>query len=156
MLFKSVINLFDKAVADTQDLQKERLQASLAFNPESIPARRRFLVRRVKLLRNLIRWRKHTGERFGVGQSITRLVDGPLLSIAETGWDVGGEEIMKQVSVSSASRLIFTNYLLGFQHASRRTDVEYFKDPAHSSIRIYGCFSGGDSTFFRNRADPFL
>ncbi|KAF9026128.1 GCFC-domain-containing protein [Hymenopellis radicata] len=93
MLFKSVINLFDQA-------------ASLAFNPESIPARRRFLARRVKLLRNLIRWRKHTGERFGVGQSISRLVDGPLLSVAETGWDVGGQEIMKQVSSMIPEELV--------------------------------------------------
>ncbi|SJL07673.1 uncharacterized protein ARMOST_11023 [Armillaria ostoyae] len=101
MLFKTMLTLFDNAIAETEALlSKYRSlgQTAMSFNPESIPARRRFLVRRIKLLQNLSRWRRFTGERYGIGQSITRLVDGTLLSVAEEGWDVGGEELMHKVS----------------------------------------------------------
>ena len=69
-----------------------------AFNPEAIPGRRRFLSRRVKLLRNVLRWRKYAGELFGLGLLIRRLVEGCILGVAEGGWDVGGQEILQIVS----------------------------------------------------------
>ncbi|KAK0201965.1 nineteen complex-related protein 2-domain-containing protein [Desarmillaria ectypa] len=101
MLFKTMLTLFDNAIAETEALvskYKSLDQTAMPFNPDSIPARRRFLVRRIKLLQNLSRWRRFTGERYGIGQSITRLVDGTLLPIAEGGWDIGGEELMHKVS----------------------------------------------------------
>lgn len=103
MLFKTMLTLFDNAIAETEALlskYRSSGQTAMSFNPESIPARRRFLARRIKLLQNLSRWRRFTGERYGIGQSITRLVDGTLLSVAEEGWDVGGEELMRKVRLS--------------------------------------------------------
>lgn len=77
----------------------------MRFDPQSIPARRRFLVRRLKLLTNLIKWRKHTGERFGLGETVTLLILRCLLPVSERGWEVGGEEILRKVR--SGSELSF-------------------------------------------------
>jgi GC-rich sequence DNA-binding factor len=67
------------------------------FDPQSIPARRRFLTRRGKLLTNILKWRKYTGERFGLGETVTSLIKGCILPVAERGWDVGGEELLRKV-----------------------------------------------------------
>lgn len=68
------------------------------FNPEAIPARRRYLNRLSKLLTNMVRWRKFSGERFGIGMLITSLSTNCLLPVAESGWEVGGEEVARKVS----------------------------------------------------------
>ncbi|KAF7364986.1 GC-rich sequence DNA-binding factor-like protein [Mycena venus] len=106
VLLKTVLVVFQAAIADTTTLvEKYKLAASAglaaAFDPASIPARTRFLNRRTKLLRNLIRWRKYAGERFGIGESISRLVN----SISETaqgGWD-GGQMFIDQARTIVAS-----------------------------------------------------
>ena len=92
---------FQAAIVETETLlakYKTAQQSVPAFNPEAIPGRRRFLSRRVKLLRNILRWRKCCGERFGLGLLIGRLVEGCILNVAESGWDVGGQEISRIVS----------------------------------------------------------
>jgi len=78
----------------TQD-QQSRVAG---FNPDAIPARRRFLNRRVKLVKSLLRWRKYTGERFGLGMMLAQLMERSIVPIAESGWEVGGEEIVRKVS----------------------------------------------------------
>ena len=95
---------FQAAIVETETLlskYKTAQQSVFGFNLEAIPGRKRFLCRRVKLLRNLLRWRKYTGERFGLGLLIGRLVEGCILAVAETGWDVGGEEILRLVNSQS-------------------------------------------------------
>ncbi|KAG2010010.1 hypothetical protein CC2G_012869 [Coprinopsis cinerea AmutBmut pab1-1] len=99
-LLGSVVAAFQTAIQDTEALLDKFASVkgkTPAFNPESIPSRRRFLIRRVKLLRNLLRWRKFTGERFGLDRLIGRLVDNCFLSVADSGWDVGGEEVARTV-----------------------------------------------------------
>ncbi|KAF8158053.1 nineteen complex-related protein 2-domain-containing protein [Crassisporium funariophilum] len=99
-LLKSVMAAFQKAIGETEaSLAKYQTahQPLPAFNPQAIPARRRFLARQVKLLRNLMRWRKYTGERFGVGLLVGRVVEG-VMGVAEGGWDVGGEEVARVVA----------------------------------------------------------
>ncbi|KNZ73075.1 GC-rich sequence DNA-binding factor [Termitomyces sp. J132] len=101
-LLKAVVTSFQTAVVDAETLLarfKAVGRGLPAFEPQAIPARRRFLSRRVKLLRNLLRWRKHTGERFGVGALATRLVEQCVIDVAESGWEVGGEDIARTVSV---------------------------------------------------------
>ncbi|KAG6817011.1 hypothetical protein H0H87_000907 [Tephrocybe sp. NHM501043] len=101
-LLKTIVASFQAAITDTETLLanfKAVRRGLPAFDPEAIPARRRFLARRVKLLRNLLRWRKHTGERYGVGVMITRLVEQCVLDVAESGWEVGGEDIARMVPV---------------------------------------------------------
>jgi GC-rich sequence DNA-binding factor len=101
MLYQSVVNLFSGAITDSEALVTKfssLMRTAAGFNPEAIPSRKRFLLRRVKLLKNLLRWRKFTGEKYGVGRLITQLIDSPLLVIAENGWDVGGEAVMRQVN----------------------------------------------------------
>jgi hypothetical protein len=70
---------------------------SLRFDPESVPARMRLLVRRRKLLANLLRWRKYAGPLFGVDGLAARLVAEGMLPVALSGWDVGGKESMREV-----------------------------------------------------------
>lgn len=90
---------FQNAITDTEtSLTKfKSVQPLPSFNPDSVPSRRRFLCRRVKLLRNLLRWRKYTGKRLGLDVLVGRLVDVCILEVAQSGWDVGGEDISRQV-----------------------------------------------------------
>lgn len=96
-----MITSFQSAVSDTEALLTKFRTAARhgapAFNPAAIPARSRFFARQVKLLRNLLRWRKHTGERYGVGELATRLVEKCVLEVAESGWDIGGESMARTV-----------------------------------------------------------
>lgn len=98
MLLKSVFTVFQRAVESAEATVAPYLALNQPpFDPESIPARQRYLARRQKLLNNLIRWRKYTGERFGIGMLLTNLVNNCTLPVAESGWDVGGEERMRKV-----------------------------------------------------------
>ncbi|XP_006462556.1 hypothetical protein AGABI2DRAFT_179259 [Agaricus bisporus var. bisporus H97] len=109
-LRKSTMMIFQNAVTDTENLISKYdsvIKGPSQFNPEAIPARRRFMARRVKLLQNLLKWRKFTGEQHGIGLLIGRLVDGCVLNIAESGWDVGGEEVAKSI-VATLPRELWT------------------------------------------------
>ena len=97
---KSVIANFEKAIIGTEELlvKFNSVQQSITpFDPDSIPARQRFLARRVKLLKNMLRWRKYTGERFGLGMLMSILVERCVSGVAESGWEVGGEDVAKTV-----------------------------------------------------------
>lgn len=97
-MLKSIYNTFEAAVSATDALVSSYMAVNTPrFDPEAIPARQRFLARRYKLLRNLIQWRKYTGERLGVGQLAKRLVENDMLPIAQSGWEVGGEEYIQKV-----------------------------------------------------------
>ncbi|KAG6836834.1 hypothetical protein H0H93_002514 [Arthromyces matolae] len=109
MLLKAIVTTFQVAIADTEVLLAKfrAVQRGIpAFDPQAIPARRRFLCRRVKLLQNLLRWRKHTGERFGVGALTTQLIEQCVMEVAETGWEVGGEDISRKVVTMLPQELI--------------------------------------------------
>lgn len=98
MLLKSVYLVFQRAVDAAEATTTPYLALNQPrFDPESVPARKRYLARCRKLLNNIIRWRKYTGERFGIGLLLTKLVSNCMLPVAESGWDVGCEEVMKKV-----------------------------------------------------------
>jgi len=102
-LLKSVVKAFGTAITETESLVAKYTSPShpvTSFDPEAIPARQRFLARRVKLLMNLLRWRKYTGEKFGEGLLVERLVEGCLLGVAEGGWEIGGEGVVRKVCSS--------------------------------------------------------
>ena len=100
MLQKSIIVPFRAAVDQTIDGLRPYLDlpaSNAPFDPEAISARRRYLSRRRKLVSNLLRWRRCTGEKFGIGQLITRVITESMRPVAESGWDVGGSEIWQKV-----------------------------------------------------------
>ena len=98
MLLKSVLAVFKNTTDATGDMSAPFLQLNRPqFNPQAIPARRQYLIRRFKLLSNLLRWRKHIGGKFGINDIITAHVNHNMLPIAETGWEVGGEDVMRKV-----------------------------------------------------------
>jgi len=95
-----VLSRFRIAIEETEALLQKVAEAKLGpapFDPEAIPARKRFLNRRLKLLRNLWRWRKYTGEKIGVDTLLKRLVEGGIMKVSQEGWDVGGKEVAQQV-----------------------------------------------------------
>ncbi|OCH90931.1 hypothetical protein OBBRIDRAFT_563603 [Obba rivulosa] len=107
LLLKSVMSAFQDAVSSSETLASTYLALNNPrFDPEAIPARRRYLARRYKLLRDLVSWRKYTGERFGIGALVKRLVDNCILPVAEGGWEVGGEEYMRKVVAVLPNELI--------------------------------------------------
>ena len=98
LFIKAVIIPFRESVDSSLIALQPYLDYNNAkFDPESVPARRRFLIRRYKLLNNLLQWRKYIGEKFGIGELISKLIGECMLPVAENGWDVGGEEIMLKV-----------------------------------------------------------
>ncbi|KAI0036544.1 nineteen complex-related protein 2-domain-containing protein [Vararia minispora EC-137] len=99
MLFKAVTSAFRSAVDLSISSQRPHLlQSRSQFDPESVPARLRLLSHQRKLLSNLLRWKKYAGSLSGVDELAASLVNQGMLPIAESGWDVGGEETMREVS----------------------------------------------------------
>ena len=98
MLLKSVLAVFQAAVDGEERLIEPYLKVNQSrFDPEAIPARKRYLNRRVKLVQTLLRWRKHSGEGSGVEGLVKRTVDVFIVPVADGGWDVGGEECLRKV-----------------------------------------------------------
>ncbi|EJD50811.1 hypothetical protein AURDEDRAFT_143230 [Auricularia subglabra TFB-10046 SS5] len=109
MLLKAVLAPFRQAVNATSLLVQQCVNGNArvpAFDPQAPPARRRFLARRLKLLRNVVRWRKYTGEKFGVGELATQILRECMLPVAESGWDVGGEDIMRKAIAGLPGELV--------------------------------------------------
>ncbi|KAG1857917.1 nineteen complex-related protein 2-domain-containing protein [Suillus tomentosus] len=52
---------------------------------------------RVKVWNTLIQWHKFTGEKSGIDDLCTRHTNNVVLPIAESGWEVAGEEITREV-----------------------------------------------------------
>ncbi|KAF8517432.1 nineteen complex-related protein 2-domain-containing protein [Hysterangium stoloniferum] len=108
-LLKSVSTVFQDVATSLHTLLSPSLgptNVGPPFDPQSVPARRRFLIRRLKLLTNLIKWRKYTGERFGLGEVATSLIQRCILPVAERGWEVGGEELMRKMVEITPSELV--------------------------------------------------
>jgi GC-rich sequence DNA-binding factor len=51
----------------------------------------------MKIIQNILRWREYTGEKFGIGGVIERLITASALPVAATGWEVGGESCARKV-----------------------------------------------------------
>ncbi|KAH9924304.1 GCFC-domain-containing protein [Epithele typhae] len=106
LLLKATNAIYVDAVTHTEDVLKPFIevlrvgQVQARFDPAAVPARQRVLMRQRKLLAGLLRWRKAAGDRFGAGALVTRLVQDSMLPIAETGWEVGGEDVMRKVAQS--------------------------------------------------------
>ncbi|KAJ1303381.1 hypothetical protein OPQ81_011573 [Rhizoctonia solani] len=95
-LLGACIEPFRKAVDELQTQLAQYQLGAAVFDPEGIPARIRYLAKVSKLVANLVAWRKYTGEKFGVGELIERTLGKVMLPIAEGGWDVGGQEILRK------------------------------------------------------------
>ncbi|KAG8696463.1 hypothetical protein FRC08_007138 [Ceratobasidium sp. 394] len=99
---------FRKAVDEAQVQVRPYLAPSQApppFDPESVPARARYLSKMSKLLANILAWRKYTGEKYGIGELVERLLGRVMLPVAESGWEVGGQEIMRKVCKFTAQNI---------------------------------------------------
>ncbi|KAH7098970.1 nineteen complex-related protein 2-domain-containing protein [Auriculariales sp. MPI-PUGE-AT-0066] len=118
MLLKAALTPFREEVERTSQAVRDAVgragQKLPSFDPQAPPARRRFLARRLKLLRNLVRWRKYSGERFGAGELVTRLLQEGMLPVAESGWDVGGGDVLRKAILGLPQELIPTELKLRF------------------------------------------
>ena len=122
MLLKSVYTVFSNAVETSVATLVPYLSLNQPlFDPEAIPARKRYLARRRKLLNNILRWRKYTGERFGIGLLVTQLLNDCMLPVAESGWEVGGEECMKKVRNHTTGVCVHSKCVTGCNHTPQRT-----------------------------------
>ena len=99
MILKSVHGVLDSATSNAEHLLSPFVKLNQPpFDPEAVLARKRLLARAIKLLENMSRWRKYAADKDAVGELCTRLVNGYILPIAESGWDVGGERKIRQAS----------------------------------------------------------
>jgi GC-rich sequence DNA-binding factor len=98
MILKSVYSVFEHSISTAESLLAPFVALNRPiFDPEAISARRRLLRHASKFLDTLILWRKYTGETLGIGELCVRHMNNIALPIAESGWDVGGEEIAQEV-----------------------------------------------------------
>jgi GC-rich sequence DNA-binding factor len=105
MFLKSVSLAFQAAVDTEDELIGPYLQVNRPrFDPEAIPARRRYLNRRVKLVQTLLRWRKHFGKGSGIEGLVKRVVDVVIVPVADGGWELGGEECLRKVRLHTLLR----------------------------------------------------
>lgn len=103
MTFQVAIDSTESAMSHYLALNQPR------FDPEAIPARRRFLNRRLKLMRNLIGWRKYAGNKYGVDLLAMRLLEQCMLPAAESGWEVGGEESLRKVRAMITDVILYAD-----------------------------------------------
>ncbi|KAI5121072.1 hypothetical protein M0805_008586 [Coniferiporia weirii] len=106
-LLKSVATSFHQSVENAVTISRPYFESGniAKFDPEAIPARRRFLMCQYKLVSNLVRWRKYAGEKFGVGEMVGRLMNECIRPAAESGWEVGGEDVMQKACLCAHSLL---------------------------------------------------
>jgi GC-rich sequence DNA-binding factor len=98
MFLKAVFPVFEAEVVALEERVKPFLRLNQPrFDPAAIPARRRVLVRMAKLADCILLWRKFSEELFGIGRLVSRLLELEM-RVGETGWEVGGEEIVRKVS----------------------------------------------------------
>lgn len=112
MISKSVHTVFDSATSNAEDLLAPFVKLNcLPFDPEAAPARQRLLSQAIKLLENMLRWRKYAGDKYAISKVCARLVNNCILPIAESGWEVGGErkvrQVINEVSFSSFNVILF-------------------------------------------------
>ncbi|KIJ62603.1 hypothetical protein HYDPIDRAFT_30203 [Hydnomerulius pinastri MD-312] len=98
MVLKSVHSVFDNTASGAEALLAPFVKLNRPlFDPEAIAARQRLLSRAFKLLETMVRWRKYAGDQFAVGQLCIHLINNYVIPIAESGWEVGGEEKVHQM-----------------------------------------------------------
>ncbi|KZT57254.1 hypothetical protein CALCODRAFT_496388 [Calocera cornea HHB12733] len=73
------------------------------FDPAAIPARKRYLQRRLKLLSNLLAWRKYAG---GGEIDIDRLLGQVMTPIGVAGWEAGGEDVLRRAAAMVPTQLL--------------------------------------------------
>jgi GC-rich sequence DNA-binding factor len=69
-----------------------------AFDPASRTSMERFVRRRLKLIKNILLWRRQSPNE--ARELITRIVNDVLRPVLERAWDGGGREMALRVSVS--------------------------------------------------------
>jgi GC-rich sequence DNA-binding factor len=112
MYVKAVYTVFEKEVVEFEERVEPYLRVNNArFDPEAIPARKRVLARIGKLVGNMVRWRRYAGEVYGIGRIAGRAI-ALAGKIAESGWEVGGEEGVKKVStdVVASGRVLIDSF----------------------------------------------
>lgn len=98
IILKSVYTVFDNATFNVENVLTPFVKLNYSpFDPEGVPARERLLSRSIKLLENMLRWRGYAGDKHAFGELCVRLVNNCILGIAESGWEVGGEQKMREV-----------------------------------------------------------
>jgi hypothetical protein len=56
------------------------------------------MIRAARLLTNLLRWRRYTKERHGLGLLCGEILSDILLPVARGGWEVGGGDALRKAS----------------------------------------------------------
>lgn len=111
---KAFLVPFQKAIEATYELLAPALDPSNPpppFDPAAMSARRRFLIRRTKLLTGLLSWRKAVGSIVGLDDLVKRLLLDVMLPAARGGWDVGGQEIMSKVRYKHQKLALITVFV---------------------------------------------
>ena len=130
LLLKAPYIVFQSAVAKLEEATVPHLTLNKPrFDPEAIPARRRYLARARKLLDNMLRWRKYAGGRYDLGAIVTTLLTKCIVPVAESGWEVGGEDVLRKVGINALAthRILMGNlYRLSghYQKSSYRAHCE--------------------------------
>ncbi|KAI0053189.1 hypothetical protein FA95DRAFT_1552680 [Auriscalpium vulgare] len=93
ILMKAITSAFSAALDALLAAQKPYLAVAVApFSPDAVPARRRALARQRKLLAGLVRWRRCARGLYGVDALVAALLEEGMVPLAQSGWEVGGEE----------------------------------------------------------------
>ncbi|KAL4080710.1 GCFC-domain-containing protein [Scleroderma citrinum] len=106
MVLKTVYTAFENAVVAAETLSSPFVRFnSPEFDPDGIATRRRLLTRASKLLNMMLGWRKYAGDKLGMGQLCVRFINNYVLPIARSGWEVGGEEKVRQMKAALPQEL---------------------------------------------------
>ncbi|KAG8809424.1 hypothetical protein FRC17_003451 [Serendipita sp. 399] len=101
-VFETATNELESQFQNYSAVAPHAKQNLPTFDPEAISARQRYMKRVVKLIQNVMAWRRYAKERFGIGRLITRLLE-VLFVVSQGGWDIGGEEMVRKVRLVTFS-----------------------------------------------------
>ena len=101
-VLQTVAHGFRKVITTTREQVKRFAgtdgSRATGFQPESPSARLQFMIRTARLLTNLLRWRRYTKERHGLGLLCGEILNDILLPLARGGWEVGGGDALRKAS----------------------------------------------------------
>ncbi|KZO96889.1 hypothetical protein CALVIDRAFT_549520 [Calocera viscosa TUFC12733] len=105
LLCRTVLHTFTNEITESLTMIVPLLAegGKATFDPSAIPARKRYLTRRLKLLSNLVAWRKYAG---GGDVDIDRLLGQVMTPIGVAGWEAGGEEVLRRAAAMVPSQLV--------------------------------------------------
>ena len=110
-LLRTILNVYNETITQSKDQIRDSTSIGAIrppdFDPESRIALNRFTRKRLKLIKNVLLWKREVSAE--VDQIVNRIVGEVLRPVLENQWDGGGKELAQEVSFTTWVLIRFTD-----------------------------------------------